>query len=56
MATISSPGIGSGLDVKSIVSQLVEIEKQPLTKLRVEAASVQARVSTYGEIKSMVSS
>lgn len=55
MATISSPGIGSGLDVKSIVSQLVDIEKQPLTKLKVEAASVQARVSTYGEIKSLVS-
>lgn len=55
MATISSPGIGSGLDVKSIVSQLVEIERQPLTKLKVEAASVQARVSTYGEIKSLVS-
>lgn len=55
MATISSPGIGSGLDVKSIVSQLVELERQPLTRLRVEAASVQARISTYGEIKSLVS-
>ena len=55
MATISSPGIGSGLDVKSIVSQLVEIEKQPLSKLTVEAASVQARISIYGEIKSLVS-
>ena len=28
MATISSPGIGSGLDVKSIVAQLVAIEKR----------------------------
>lgn len=55
MATISSPGIGSGLDVKSIVSQLVELERQPLTRLQVEAASVQARISTYGEIKSLVS-
>ena len=55
MATISSPGVGSNLDVKSIVSQLVAIEKQPLTKLKVEAASVQARISTYGEIKSLVS-
>lgn len=55
MATISSPGIGSGLDVKSIVAQLVAIEKQPLTKLQVEAATVQTRVSAYGQIKSLVS-
>lgn len=55
MATISSPGIGSGLDVKSIVSQLVAIEKQPLTNLQVQAATVQTRVSVYGQIKSLVS-
>ena len=55
MATISSPGIGSGLDVKSIVSQLVAIEKEPLTKLKVEAATVQTRVSVFGQIKSLVS-
>ena len=27
MATISSPGIGSGLDVNSIVTQLVALER-----------------------------
>lgn len=55
MATISSPGIGSGLDVKSIVSQLVAIEKQPLTNLQLKAATVQTRISAYGQIKSLVS-
>jgi len=55
MATISSPGIGSGLDVKSIVSQLVALEKQPLTKLQVQAATVQTRISVFGQIKSLVS-
>lgn len=55
MATISSPGIGSGLDIKAIVSQLVAIEKQPLTKLQVNAATVQTKISAYGEIKSAVS-
>jgi len=55
MATISSPGIGSGLDVKSIVSQLVAIEKQPLTNLKVQAATVQTRISVFGQIKSLVS-
>ena len=55
MATITSAGIGSGLDVKSIVSQLVALEKQPLTKLKAKAETVQAQVSAYGQIKSMVS-
>ncbi|MCB1999680.1 MAG: flagellar filament capping protein FliD [Burkholderiaceae bacterium] len=55
MATISSPGIGSGLDIKSIVSQLVAIEKQPLTQLQVQAATVQTRISAFGQIKSLVS-
>ena len=55
MATISSAGIGSGLDVKSIVSQLVALEKQPLTKLQTKADTVKAQVSTFGQIKSMIS-
>ncbi len=55
MATISSPGIGSGLDIKSIVSQLVALEKKPLTSLQVKAATVQSQVSAYGQIKSLVS-
>lgn len=55
MATISSPGIGSGLDIKSIVSQLVALEKQPLSKLQVQAATVQTRISAFGQIKSLIS-
>jgi flagellar hook-associated protein 2 len=33
MAAISSTGIGSGLDVNSIVTQLVALEKAPLKTL-----------------------
>lgn len=55
MATISSPGIGSGLDVKSIVAQLVALERQPLTKLQVQAATVQTKISAFGEVKSLIS-
>lgn len=55
MATISSTGIGSGLDVKSIVSQLVALEKQPLSNLKVQAATVNTKVSAFGQIKSLVS-
>lgn len=57
MATISSLGIGTnGLDVRSIVSQLVELEKKPLDKLKVDAAATQTKITTFGQIKSMVSS
>lgn len=52
MATISSAGIGSGLDVNSIVSQLVALEKQPLKTLEIKAKTVTAQVSAFGQIQS----
>jgi flagellar hook-associated protein 2 len=52
---ISSTGVGSGLDVKSIVSQLVAIEKQALKPLQVKASSFQTQLSLYGTIKSQAS-
>ena len=52
---ISSPGVGSGLDVNSIVTQLVAIEKQPLKALQTKASSLQSQLSLYGTIKSQVS-
>lgn len=53
--TISSTGVGSGLDVKSIVSQLVAIERQPLVALQKTATKFQTQLSLYGTIKSQVS-
>ncbi|APW45633.1 flagellar filament capping protein FliD [Rhodoferax antarcticus] len=56
MATISSPGVGTnGLDVKSIISQLVTLEKRPLDNLKVQAAVVNTKISAFGQIKSLVS-
>jgi flagellar hook-associated protein 2 len=55
MASISSPGIGSGIDVQSIVSQLVALEKAPLTQLETQANSIKTKISTYGTISSQVS-
>jgi len=55
MATMSSPGIGSNLDVKSIVTQLVALEKKPLEKLQLAAATVQTKISVFGQVKSLVS-
>ncbi|HEV8501479.1 MAG TPA: flagellar filament capping protein FliD [Casimicrobiaceae bacterium] len=53
--TISSPGIGSGLDVNSIVTQLMAIEQQPLTALQNKATALQSQISAYGSIKNSLS-
>lgn len=50
---ISSVGIGSGLDVESIVTQLVALEKQPIKTLEAKAEVIQSKISTYGQIKSL---
>lgn len=55
MATISSVGLSSGLNVKDIVSQLVALEKKPLDTLKVQASTVQTKISAFGQIKSLVS-
>lgn len=51
---LSSQGIGSGLDVNSIVTQLVAIEKQPLTVLQKSATKLQTQLSLYGTVKSQM--
>lgn len=53
--TISSAGIGSGLDVNSIVTQLMAIEQKPLTTLQTKATTIQTTVSEYGKVKSALS-
>ncbi|HEU4457635.1 MAG TPA: flagellar filament capping protein FliD [Methylibium sp.] len=52
MATISSPGLGSGLDVKSIVSQLVALERKPIETLQTQKETLQAKLSAFGLIQS----
>lgn len=57
MATISSPGIGSGLDINGLVSQLVQAEGVPVTNsLNRREAELQAELSAYGSLKGALSS
>lgn len=56
MASISSSGIGSGLDVAGIIKQLMDVEKQPLSALNTKEASYQSKLTTYGTLKSAVAS
>ena len=58
MATgsISSAGIGSGLDVNSIVTQMVAVESRPLNLLQSQASSMNSRLSTFGKLQSYFTS
>jgi len=56
MATISSAGIGSGLDINGIITQLMNVEKQPLLALDTKEASYQAKLSAFGSLKGAISS
>lgn len=52
---LSSSGIGSNLDVDSIVTQLMSVERQPLTKLARQEASYQTKLSGFGTLKGALS-
>lgn len=56
MATITSLGVGSGLDLGSIVSGLMAVEKQPLTALKTKQSTVESRISALGTLKSALAS
>ncbi|HEX5635852.1 MAG TPA: flagellar cap protein FliD N-terminal domain-containing protein, partial [Gammaproteobacteria bacterium] len=53
---LSSPGIGSGLDVNGIVTKLMAIEAQPMALLDRREASYQAKLSAYGSLQGALSS
>jgi flagellar hook-associated protein 2 len=55
MATISSAGIGSGLDVESIVSQLAALERKPAGQLKTAASKIQTQISSFGRVQSALS-
>ena len=53
---ITSTGLGSGLDINSIVTQLVAAEKAGPTKLlNTQSAQLQTQFTAYGQLQSAVS-
>lgn len=55
MAIISS-GIGSGIDINSLVNQLVDAQRQPqIQRLELREARLQARLSGYGTLQGALS-
>lgn len=53
MASLTASGIGSGLDINNIVSQLVSAERAPTeNRLNSKESLIQARLSAFGSLKS----
>lgn len=55
MASITASGLASGLDVNSIVTQLMTIERQPLVTMQKEETAINAKISSFGKIESALS-
>lgn len=56
MATLSSTGIGSGLDVSTLISGLMAVEQRPLTLLQTTQTTLNTKLSKIGTLQSYVSS
>ena len=52
---LSTPGIGSGLDVNGIVSQLMSVERGPLIALNAKEARQQTQLTAFGTLKGALS-
>ena len=52
MASISSLGVGSNLDLSSLLDQLAAAERVPVVMLQQQQASYNAKLSAYGKLQS----
>lgn len=55
MASISSLGVGAGIDSESIITQLMSIERQPITNVQSTITTLNSTLSTWGRIQSSFS-
>ena len=51
---ISSPGIGSGLDINGLVSKLMAAESAPLSRYDTKTGVYQGKLTAYGQVTSAV--
>jgi len=52
MGDISSPGIGSGLDIGAIIDKLMTVQNKPVVLLQRQEANMQATLSAFGLLQS----
>lgn len=55
VGSLSSAGLGSGLDVNGIVQSLLAIEARPLDQLKEQATGLNTQISTFGKLQSLFS-
>ena len=55
MAAITSLGVGSGLDLEGLVTNLMKVERQPLAALQTQATSFNTKISAMGTLASKLS-
>ncbi len=55
MATITSAGIGSGLDVETLISRLMSLERKPISQLQERTTGLKTQLSAVGKIQSSLS-
>lgn len=53
--TITSTGLGSGLDIESLVTKLMSVEKAPITLLQNQESSYETKLTAWGSVKSALS-
>ncbi|NTV09683.1 MAG: flagellar filament capping protein FliD [Zoogloea sp.] len=54
-SAITAAGVGSGLDVTTLVSQLMAVERQPIDTLNTKITSYNSQLSAYGQVKGALS-
>ena len=54
--SITAAGVGSGIDIENILSQLNEIERQPVNALNRRRDALAVELSAYGTVKGALSS
>ncbi len=52
---ISAPGVGSGVDVNSIITQLISLERKPIQRIQSQIGGLQTGISAWGQIQSGLS-
>lgn len=51
---LTAAGVGSGLDIESMITQLMALERRPLERLQRQKSDVQLHISANGQLKSAI--